>query len=300
MGMMLGGAFAVLVLVTLIILKFGRQVLQAAAETIEEVGNEGGVIDNLKETVQERIEETVQERIEGGTEEMIGQSAHVWKESGHSMSSQGKRLCMRLSKMSMSLGVKLRILVSLYQVLGSLGITFNIPYPEAYTQLLASIGTIELNLPKLLPLDCLLGGISFATTLVLQTAAPLVLVFIFDLAARWLRKRAARLPVRGGHEPLSALLADLCTTLSFILLFLLYPGSSSKFFNALLCVGFDDPSETGMRFLRVGLTCRQTQGTFAVPLPSLKVYSVRSLVFQTSPSTATRLFTRASSFRTPL
>ena len=38
---------------------------------------------------------------------------------------------------------------------------------------------------------------------------------------------------------------------SCVLLFLLYPGSSTKIFNALLCVGFNGEGESGQTFLRV-------------------------------------------------
>lgn len=248
LGMVLGGTAAILIFLVLVALKFGRRALHTMTLTMNEMSNEGAVADNLKDTVQDFAEDSVEEHVEASREQQTDRALN-WRE----------RWRLRLTQLAFSFGVKLRILVSLYQVLGTLGVSFNIPYPETYTQLLASIGTIELNLPKLLPLDCLLGGVSFTLTLVLQTAGPLVFIFLFDVAARWLRKRAGTLKA-GDGESLSASLADICATLSFVLLFLLYPGSSSKVFNALLCVGFDGEGESKQRFLRVdfSIDCNST------------------------------------------
>ena len=54
--------------------------------------------------------------------------------------------------------------------------SFNIPYPDSYNEWLEQIKVIELNMPALLPLDCLLGGISFLHTLIIQTLGPLMII----------------------------------------------------------------------------------------------------------------------------
>ena len=173
-----------------------------------------------------------------------------------------------LAKVAGSFGVKLKILVSLYQVLNGLGMIFNIPYPENYQIMLSAISSIELNLPTVLPLDCLLGGISFAHVLVIQTAGPLVIIGTLTLLATLLQKKSAAQSAKtgqptvaerrravavvgDGEEPLGAFLAEVFSNVSFFLLFLLYPGSSTKVFNALLCVGFSGEGEVPQRFLRV-------------------------------------------------
>ena len=142
-----------------------------------------------------------------------------------------------------------------YQVLNGLGVIFSIPYPDNYTELLSSISAIELDMPSLLPIDCLLGGINFTHTLVLQTAGPLFVILLLELLGRTLRKASAKAATRaeetGGPEPAGSFVAELCSNVSFFLLFLLYPGSSTKIFNALLCVGFNGEGEDGERFLRV-------------------------------------------------
>ena len=56
---------------------------------------------------------------------------------------------------------------------------------------------------------------------------------------------------KDAPPPTSAFLAELCSNVSFFLLFLLYPGSSAKIFNALLCNTFNLEGENGDAFLRV-------------------------------------------------
>ena len=114
-------------------------------------------------------------------------------------------------------------------------------------------------MPALLPLDCLLGGINFLHSLLIQTIGPMVVVGGLELIAKVLRKKAAykaakvaKLP--GDDAPqadTSLFLAELCSNVSFFLLFLLYPGSSAKVFNALLCNTFSGPGENGESFLRI-------------------------------------------------
>ena len=135
--------------------------------------------------------------------------------------------------------------------------SFNIPYPDSYNEWLEQIKVIELNMPALLPLDCLLGGISFLHTLIIQTLGPLVIIGALEFGATVLGKKAA-ITIAAAEKkgktippPTSAMLAELCSNVSFFLLFLLYPGSSSKIFNALLCNGFTGEGEDGQRFLRV-------------------------------------------------
>ena len=115
-------------------------------------------------------------------------------------------------------------------------------------------------MPALLPLDCLLGGINFMHTLLIQTIGPLVVVGVLELAAKVLHKKAAMEAAKVAKSstddadappPTSAFLAELCSNVSFFVLFLLYPGSSAKIFNALLCNTFDGEGESGESFLRV-------------------------------------------------
>jgi hypothetical protein len=98
-------------------------------------------------------------------------------------------------------GVKLKILISLYQVLTSIGTVFKIPYPDEYSELLNDVSAIELNLPSLLPLDCLFGGISFLHVLIIQTAVPAVVIFLLETAAKILLSGAGAVSEPSGGNP---------------------------------------------------------------------------------------------------
>jgi len=264
----LGAAFLTLVLITVIMIKYGRRAAQVAVDTLESAGNEGGASANLKDTIKGNLEATVEETVEAATEDRVKPK---------------RRLAARIARFITTFGVKVKILVSLYQVLNGLGVVFNIPYPDSYSEWLKKISAIELDLPSLLPLDCLFGGINFTHTLILQTAGPLLVIGLLEVCS-WLlartshktagdnQARAARMikPSTEGAEgegasdgkqlPIRAFLSSLCSNVSFFLLFLLYPGTSAKIFNALLCVGFDGEGENGERFLRVdfSIDCKST------------------------------------------
>ena len=114
-----------------------------------------------------------------------------------------------------------------------------------------------LPVPALLPLDCLLGGINFTHTLLIQTIGPLAVIGALELAIKVLYKKAAMEAAKAANspekapQPTSAFLAELFSNVSFFLLFLLYPGSSTKIFHALMCNTFDGEGEGGESFLRV-------------------------------------------------
>ena len=153
--------------------------------------------------------------------------------------------------------------VSLYQVLNALGVVFTIPYPPLYEQAMSQISTIELDLPSLLPLNCIFRR-NFAFSLVSMTLGPLIVIIMFEVLSNRLLKKhgeaAKRAKAEGKEEPVGAFMGGILSDLSFFLLFLLYPGCCTKIFNALFCVGFDDPSEDGQRFLRVdfSIDCNST------------------------------------------
>ena len=53
-----------------------------------------------------------------------------------------------------SIMIKVRILISMFQVLTGIATTFNIPYPESYDDMLRWLATIELDLVRAMPLGC--------------------------------------------------------------------------------------------------------------------------------------------------
>ena len=131
-----GVAFAVIVLVTLLMLKFGNKALTAAASTLENVDNSamrnGGLAEISSITI-----ENIEDANEDGT---LYETSSTSKWKGRCMKLLGK-----VGAFISSFGVKAKILVSLYQVLTGLGMTFNIPYPDTYTEWLSKVSAIELE-----------------------------------------------------------------------------------------------------------------------------------------------------------
>ena len=126
------------------------------------------------------------------------------------------------------MGVKIKVLVSLYQVHNGLGIIFAIPYPETYTSLMSEISAIELPVLDFVPVSCLFGGINFFHVLLVQTAGPIVVIATLEFLAKVFRKMSAKTvakqaadPSPDDKPPIGAFLADLCSDVSFFLLFLL-------------------------------------------------------------------------------
>ena len=64
--------------------------------------------------------------------------------------------------------IKLRILVSMIQVLSQLSVVYSIPFPGLYAGLLRWVGLLELNFVDILPLGCV-ATLSFHTTLLVRT-----------------------------------------------------------------------------------------------------------------------------------
>lgn len=78
---------------------------------------------------------------------------------------------------------KIKILITLYQILQGLGSSFAIPTPDFYNSFVGGIGSaIQIELPSLVPVGCI-TPINFYNTLVFSTTYPLILYLICYLAS---------------------------------------------------------------------------------------------------------------------
>ena len=192
------------------------------------------------------------------------------------------------------IGVKLRILVSLYQILSDFGLVFAIPYPPIYNQVLAWFASIT-KLSFAPELECIMS-IDYRHTLIMTTALPTILigllVTIMIASDRWIRSRAQESsPGRGGSalsklasvpedgrsssirpaldhggqmrdaekasEPkknLAGALPELCANAAFIVIFLVYPNVSRVIFSYFVCDTWDESGEDGSSVLRVDMS----------------------------------------------
>lgn len=134
--------------------------------------------------------------------------------------SQAAAIVGRLAAMAERLNMRFRILISLYQILTGLGFVFSIPYPAAYKSLLRVLDLANLDFIDMMPLSCSLP-LNFYGTLVLRTLLPLAV-----LAALYATARASKA------------LASRCSSAGFLLIFLIYPGVSSKVFATFGEIGY--------------------------------------------------------------
>lgn len=230
-ALQLGGAFAALVIGAFVMIKFGRKVLTFATNTLENSSSVASLQASVKMQAKEAVVANVKLGLSTGAQ--ISRTPGMLK---FYLGILGKLFSalVKLVGVVKRMGVEIKILISLYQVLTGLGLVFSIPYPESYTQWLDKVDSININLPSLLPLDCLFGGINYMHVLLLQTAGPLVVIFILECLGRYFHKLASKQAIKAATSipppaevvtkempPLAPMLAELCTDVSFFLLFLL-------------------------------------------------------------------------------
>lgn len=119
--------------------------------------------------------------------------------------------------------VKLRIIISLIQVLNGVGVSFDIRYPDFFAQVLSMLSAIELDLPAVMPLSCVVP-ISFHTSLIASTALPGAIVLFLALVSSCLRRLIRRMPARvteDGKEPVLVQVQHKCNDVIFLILFLI-------------------------------------------------------------------------------
>ena len=123
---------------------------------------------------------------------------------------------------------QIKILVSLYQIIGGIGAIFAIPFPSIYQQIVSVVsGIVSIELPTLFPSD-------YYMMLLFKTTWPLAAYVILVLLSRCYRKAQ-----KDRH-------ADTCIDYLFLVMFIVYPGISSGVY----CV----PLEDGTSWLRVDLS----------------------------------------------
>jgi hypothetical protein len=161
-----------------------------------------------------------------------------------------------------SLGVRFKILISLYQVLSGVGIVFKLPVPPLYRSIMNLLSFLNLNLPDMIPLGCLVP-IDFISDLVMKTALPMIVYASLSLIAQVARLlgrshrafggrfRSRRQAASAEHtsSSMSSFVANVCSAASFYLLYLVYPSVSASVFQFFVCETLDGEGETGTSYL---------------------------------------------------
>ena len=223
-----------------------------------------------------------------------GTTATAMKRFG-AMTRQGKRM------VSGGIFVKLKILISLFQVLNGIGSVFELRFPPIFAQFLRFTLCLEFNLPAVLPLSCWLP-MNFHHTLVVQTVWPLAVVLIL-LALHFIlkamgrkqehrretaKKRVIRASIRGERisqsdaealtESVAIRWSSYCANFPILIMFLVYTSNVARIFSAFLCIPLP---EVGERYLRADLSIdcdseahQSMQWTYALPMAIIYPFGV--------------------------
>ena len=149
---------------------------------------------------------------------------------------------------------KVKILISLWQILMGIGPVFAIPFPPFYEVAVSSVGSLlQIELPSLMPLDCMIRT-SFYSKLVFKTVWPLcAYAALFGLASLLYRVGGAKRTAQ----------ADSLINFAFLLIFILYPSISTSLFSMFYCFPLE---EDGTSWLRVDLTLECSTATHGAML----------------------------------
>ena len=218
-------------------------------------GGDESVIDDAVAAVQEEVQAemtdagvAVAKRAKEKLEKTVSATSQI--ELARSMSSKAQdaaaERCGCTGKRMDKVQVKVRILISLVQVITQLGVVFSIPYPDFYTNLLSLISVFSLDLFELMPFGCSIPY-THDHLLLFRTLIPIGIlvasIFFYRqlrIAAAQKRRTAQKLDegeprakklwqLARGNEGL----ADRLISCNFILFYLLFPSNSAAIFATL-------------------------------------------------------------------
>ena len=115
--------------------------------------------------------------------------------------------------------IKSRILISMFQVLTGIATTFNIPYPEFYTNILRYLAAFELDLFNAAPIGCIVN-ITFHEIFLARTIIPLVFIVFLKLVPVIGPRMKTRMKKKSGSAADSKEAFDGFETAAFFIMFL--------------------------------------------------------------------------------
>jgi hypothetical protein len=176
-------------------------------------------------------------------------NAAVAEESRATVASKAQRVA-RLIELAGRLGVKARILISLAQVLSQVTTTYDITFPDLYSEMLSTMGRVSVPI-KFLPFGCISPDLdNYMFDLVLQTAMPLLLMLVLEAIRNVLKARNRQPAQYGAGKSVGLAVADLMGDTSFFIGFIVYPSTSTAIFMFFMTETFDGPGEDGLTVMR--------------------------------------------------
>lgn len=149
--------------------------------------------------------------------------------------------------------VKIKAILTMAQVIGSLPFVTDVKFPDGYRSILRVAGLANLSFESVLPTSCLFpahASSSYIRAYFGLTLAPIVLAFTLYMAYR-VRVLCMRPERRGSSR---RRLRFLCTEMMLLVLHLALPATSTAAFLALVCKKFDYGNSADRSYMRVALT----------------------------------------------
>ena len=196
-------------------------------------------------------EQNIHETIVGRAMQAVSDQAVSTAQQSSRMGvrSQLARYFVHMERVIERAGMKVRILIALYQMLTQLGFVYTIPQPPIYANLLRWLDSVNLDIINMMPLSCQAPFTFYHTLLVTTLGSSGIIAFLFAIS-HWLKCAAVG---NGPRKQLRNTVSNRCTTTAFFLIFLLYPSISSRIFTTFVCDELDVPLHGVHRFLRADL-----------------------------------------------
>ena len=171
-----------------------------------------------------------------------------------------------LGEHSASFGVRFKILVSLMQVINGIGTVFTVRFPPMFKKLMKMLGTltfVDIDLPKMMPMGCIFP-INYYTSLMTKTVGPLVICVVLNVVSAIMNKFCATVDKEAWDKdqdgvidreefmaarPKGKVIADICDSVAFLLLFIVYPSASVATFQFFVCDRFDGIGDSQLKYL---------------------------------------------------
>ena len=171
-----------------------------------------------------------------------------------------------LAEHSASFSVRFKIIVSLMQVINGIGTVFTVRFPPIFKQLLSTLGTlflVDLDLPTMMPMGCFVD-INFYSSLMTKTVGPMVICLFLNLVAWIMNKFFAKVDKEAwdidgdgvidreefmSARPKGKVIADMCDSVAFLILFFVYPSASVSTLQFFVCDVYDGDGDSGYNYL---------------------------------------------------
>ena len=271
--------------------------VQASAENITASASDGKDLGKIAAPALEDMGNTAMDAGKAAAKGKINAQAGAAVDTAEGKAAEGKDLSLkdkgvpflRLVQEKISHFMpKIKITISLWQVLKGIGFSFSIPYPPLYQNTIDFVAAIiEIDLPQILPLGCVMP-LTFFDKLVVRTIVPLVVYAALLLVARAYYSSTFYSPVKGG------LLVDTV----FFIIFLVYPSTATSLFSAFVCVPFED----GSTYLRrdLSIQCTLADGSMTGEYFFMLVYVLLMIAVHTAGSLLLYAYLFFVSYRKPL